>query len=302
MYDIKIAVFSDLHANYHAFKACYDDAVSKGCNHFIFLGDYVSDFAEPEKTMDLVYEIRSHYPSVCLRGNRERYMLEHEAGDLPLIPGSKSGSLLFTYEHLRKKDLEFFKSLPISDIISLGGVTFEIAHAAMENDRFYFEGNDQNTEIVFLKMQHSFLLTGHSHKQYIRSLSGKTLINPGSVGVPQGGSRWPKYAIIDIIGSTFSCALQEVQYDMQDVIHSQFSCGLVDRAKYWAIGALHDMITGEEWVLRLLNQVEASGNVYDEMAWHNAAVQLGMRLTEAEIMDFYRSLHPLHSSLTILHT
>lgn len=290
MNDIKAAVFSDIHSNYHAFKACFDDAVAKGCNYFIFLGDYVSDLAEPERTMDLVYEIQSRYPTVCLRGNRERYMLEHEQDCLSFVPGSKSGSLLFTYEHLRMKDLDFFRNLPISGFVSLGGITFEIAHASMEDDRYYFEGNDPNTEIVFQKMQHSFLLTSHSHKQYIRSLSGKTIINPGSVGVPHGGSIWPKYAIVDIVNSSVSCTLCEVQYDIRKVIHSQFSRGLVDRAKYWAIGVLYDLITGEEWVLKLLKQVEISGNVHDEAVWHNAAVQLGMHLSEAKIIDFYREI------------
>jgi len=285
---IKAAVLSDIHSNYHAFKACYEDALKKGCDHFIFLGDYVSDFAQPEKTMDLVYEIRSRYPAVCLRGNRERYMLEQEQGRLSFVPGSKSGSLLFTYEHLRKQDLDFFRALPISDTVSLGGVTFEIAHASMADDRYYFEGNDPKIGSVLQQMQHSFLLTGHSHKQYIRSLSGKTIINPGSVGIPQGGNRWPKYAMLDITDGSVSCTLQEVPYDMEQVIHCQFSRGLVDRAKYWAIGVLYDLITGEEWVLKLLEQAEASGNVYDETAWHNAAVQLGMHMTETEIIDFYK--------------
>ena len=287
MNHIKIAVMSDMHSNYHAFRACYADALDNGCNHFIFLGDYVSDLAEPEQTMDLVYEIRSRYPTVCLRGNRERYMLESPES---FTPGSKSGSLLFTYEHLRKKDLDFFRSLPISASVTLGGITFEIAHASMEDDRYYFEGYDPQIEAVFSQMRHSYLLTGHSHRQYIRCAYGKTILNPGSVGIPQGGSIWPKYAILEISDGSVSCSLQEVRYDIKDVIHAQFRRGLVDRAKYWAIGVLYDLITGKEWVLKLLRLVEASGTVYDEAPWHHAAIQLGMRLTEEEIIDFYREI------------
>ena len=286
---IKIAVLSDIHSNYHAFKACYEDAAAKGCTHFLFLGDYVSDLAEPERTMDLLYEIQSRYPTVCLRGNRERYMLESSHS---FVPGSKSGSLLFTYEHLRKKDLDFFKNLPISDVVSLGGVTFEIAHAAMDDDRFYFEGNDDKISTVFQQMRYSLLLTGHSHRQYIRTYSGKTILNPGSVGIPQGGSIWPKYAIIHITDGTSFFLLQEVRYDLEHVIQSQFRSGLVDRARYWAIGVLYDLITGQECVLHLLNQVEVFSDVYDEAAWHNAAVRLGMRLTEDDILRFFRENIP----------
>ena len=86
---------SDIHGNFHAFQACFDDAVRQGAEGFLFLGDYVSDLAEPERTMDLLYEIQAAYPTICLSGNRERYMLERERGETSFVPGSRSGSLLF---------------------------------------------------------------------------------------------------------------------------------------------------------------------------------------------------------------
>lgn len=200
-----VALLSDIHSNYYAFKACYVDAVKCGAEMFIFLGDYVSDLSEPQRTMDLVYEIGSKYPTICLRGNREGYMLDCERGRSSFTRGSKSGSLLFTYEHLRKKDLEFIRGLKISDTIEIEGVRIEIAHAAMDNDRFYFDNNDGHTADIFQQMKCDYLLTGHSHKQYIKQNAGKTIINPGSVGIPQGGTRNPKYALLDVADGTVSC-------------------------------------------------------------------------------------------------
>ena len=229
---MKVAVLSDMHSNYYAFKACYEDAIKCGAGLFIFLGDYVSDLSEPQRTMDLVYEIRSKYPTVCLRGNREGYMLDCEDGRSSFIRGSKSGSLLFTYEHLRKRDLEFIRGLKISDTIEIEGIQIEIAHAAMDNDRYYFDSNDGHTAEIFPQMKCDYLLTGHSHKQYIQRNAGKTIINPGSVGIPQGGTQYPKYALLDIANGNISCQLREVPYDMTDAIHSQFASGLVDYARY----------------------------------------------------------------------
>ena len=71
---MRVALLSDIHSNYYAFTACYEDAIKCGAEMFIFLGDYVSDLSEPQRTMDLVYEIQSQYPTVCLRGNREGYI------------------------------------------------------------------------------------------------------------------------------------------------------------------------------------------------------------------------------------
>ena len=284
-----VALLSDIHSNYYAFKACYEDAIKCGAEMFIFLGDYVSDLSEPRRTMDLVYEIGSKYPTVCLRGNREGYMLDCESGKSSFTRGSKSGSLLFTYEHLRKKDLEFIRGLKISDTIEIEGVRIEIAHAAMDNDRLYFDSNDGHAADIFPQMKCDYLLTGHSHKQYIQRYADKTIINPGSVGIPQGGTQHPKYALLDIENGSISCQLREVPYDMADAIRSQFASGLVDFAKYWAIGILYDIITGKECVLRLLEIVENTGDFANEEIWRAAATELGMKFTEQEILEWYKN-------------
>lgn len=284
----KVAVLSDIHSNYHALLACYEDALQWGVDSFIFLGDYVSDLAEPERTMDLVYKIQSQYPTVCLRGNREGYMLDRGNNTTNFAHGSKSGSLLFTYEHLRKRDLDFFRELRISDTIVINGVQIEIAHAARNDDRYYFDCNDGRTAEIFPQMTCSYLLTGHSHKQYIKRESAKTIINPGSVGIPQDGSHWPKYAILEIANDDVSCTLREVPYNIADTIHSQFATGLVDYAKYWAIGILYDIITGEEFVLNLLKRVQEVDGIQDEEVWHSLAARLGMRFTEQEILAEYQ--------------
>lgn len=290
---MRIAVLSDIHSNFHAFKACYEDAVQHSADSFIFLGDYVSDLAEPQATLDLVYKIQAAYPTVCLRGNRERYMLDHESGSSCFARGSKSGSLLFTYEHLRKKDLDFFRELKISDTVVIDGIPIEIAHAAMDDDRHYFDSADAHIADVFPQMQYEYFLTGHSHKQYIQRNAGKTIINPGSVGIPQGGTRNPKYALLDITNGEISCQFREVPYDMTDAIRSQFASGLMKYAKYWAIGVLYDIITGEEWALKLLRCVQQTGDCYNEKVWHSAAAELGMRFTEEEILAVYHKCSPI---------
>ena len=285
---MKVAVLSDIHSNYHAFRACHEDAIKHGAESFIFLGDYVSDLAEPQKTLDLVYEIQSKYPTFCLLGNRERYMLECEEGTSSFARGSKSGSLLFTYDHLRKKDFDFFKGLKISDTIEIEGIKMEIAHASMDNDRCYFDSNDGHTVEIFPQMKCNYLLTGHSHKQYIQREADKMIVNPGSVGIPQGGTRWPKYAMLEIVRDNVSCTLREVSYDMGDAIHAQFANGLVDYANCWAIGVLYDMITGEERVLNLLKLVQEEGGTHDEKMWRSKAAELEMKFTEQEILEVYK--------------
>lgn len=283
-----VAVFSDIHGNYHAFKTCYEDAIKHGAEQFVFLGDYVSDLADPRKVMDLVHEIRGRFPTFCLRGNRERYMLECDEGISSFFRGSKTGSLLYTYENLCRRDLDFFKGLNIYDTIEINGVVFEIAHAAKDDDRCYFEGDDPKIEDVFSEMKASYLLAGHSHRQYIRSRDGKTILNPGSVGIPQGGSRWPAYALLQVEDGMASFQLRQVPYDISAVIRAQFENGLVDYSHCWGISILYDIITGEEYTIRLLENVCKNGDVYDEGAWYREAIKMGMEFTEREIIGFLK--------------
>lgn len=280
---------SDIHSNYHAFKACYEDAIKNGVNGFIFLGDYVSDLAEPRECLDLLYKIREKFPTICLRGNRERYMLDCKNGTVSFSEGSRSGSLLFTYEKLREKDFDFFYSLKSADTVKIDDINIQIAHASMNDDRKYFDSNDTGIKTVIDQMEYTYLLTGHSHKQYIYTNSGKTIINPGSVGIPQGGTPYPKYSILEIANENISCIFREVSYDLSEVIHAQFISGLVNHAKYWAIGILYDIITGDEMVIKLLKAVNNNGSINNEKVWHHEATTLGLKFTEEEILDYYRS-------------
>lgn len=288
------AIFSDIHSNYHAFRACYADAVGRGAEAFIFLGDYISDLADPRKTMDLVYEIQSQYPTACLRGNRERYMLDCKNGSASFCPGSKTGSLLYTYRQLQPRDFAFFESLKIYDVVELNGIPFEIAHGAKGDDRFLFDGTDDRTEEVLARMKCDYFLAGHSHKQFIRRCGEKTILNPGSIGVPRDYGYLTQYALLKFGGQRVHFELRQIPYDAKATIHRQFESGLVDCAPHWAVSVLYDVITGEGYTMELLNRIHAYTNgdeaaVHDEAIWHRIAEEMGMKFTEKEIlsgMDF----------------
>lgn len=137
-------------------------------------------------------------------------------------------------------------------------------------------------------MRCHYLLTGHSHRQYILCQGGKTIINPGSVGIPHGSTIHAKYALLTADSHEISCTLREVPYAIESTIHAQFAEGLVDYANYWAIAILYDIMTGKERTLPLLHRVQEMGNVFSEEDWRTATTASGMKFTEEGILDFYR--------------
>ncbi len=67
---MEIAVFSDIHGNYEAFKQCVDLVLGRGIRTFIFLGDYSGEFPYPQKTMGLLYALKEAYTCFFVRGTR----------------------------------------------------------------------------------------------------------------------------------------------------------------------------------------------------------------------------------------
>ena len=287
----RVAVFSDIHSNYYALEACYADACREGADCFVFLGDYVSGLAEPVRSLDLVYKIRQEYPTVCIRGNRERYMMDHKQGTSCLRENLHDSSYLFTYNRLREKDHAFFASIPFYDVVEINGVTFEIAHASRDSDRLFFEQGEPQLEEVFSSMTASYLLTGHTHKPYLLTRGDKTIINPGSVGMAVGADPLPQYVLLDVKDGVVTCHFRRVTYDFEGMIRSCFSSGLVDFAKYWAISDLYHAITGIQYTKLLLLKVYPYANTHpdvfaDEQVWQTFALELGLHFTEEEILEF----------------
>jgi len=283
----RVAVLSDIHGNYHAFRACYEDALSCGVDGFVFLGDYISDLSMPRQTLDLLRTVRHTYPTLCLRGNRERYMLENRQGLHRFAPGTRSGSLWYTYSSLTKEDLDWFDSLPTYVAVTVGGTPVELAHAAEHDDRYYFDPDHERLPEVLGGMRTACFLTGHSHKQYAVEREGKLILNPGSVGVPREYGYLTQYAILDL-SDGLSYTLRQIPYDVRAAVRHQME-HLLPVAGYWAIGVLYDVLTGEEWMIPLLQRAyKMAGNdqgiMDNEDFWQQVASSMGMRFTEAELL------------------
>ena len=68
---MNIAVLSDIHANYIAFKNAIDFLETKNIDAYCILGDYSGEFPGICETLDLIYELQTRYPVYIIKGNRE---------------------------------------------------------------------------------------------------------------------------------------------------------------------------------------------------------------------------------------
>src|SRR5204863_6181304 len=75
---VRLAVFTDIHANRQAFSACLDFARARGAERIICLGDYVGYGADPEWTVETVMGLVDS-GAMAVRGNHDNAISSTES-------------------------------------------------------------------------------------------------------------------------------------------------------------------------------------------------------------------------------
>lgn len=279
---MKVAVLGDIHSNHFALEACLDRIEALGIRHLLFLGDYVSDCAFPERTLELLRAAQSAYSPQFICGNRERYMLAHHAAPHPnWVRGSRYGSLLYTYSRLTEADLAWFDQMPISmQAIYDDRPAFTICHGSPTQDRcMLLPETDEMTEVLH-RMETELLLCAHTHTPFIHRRNGRTVVNGGTVGLPENGIPEAQFATVEYRGGCWIPTLMHAPYDVEAAVREIRSSPLFDWAEVWARAVIRTLRTGISWTipcLRLADQLAAAENAPDEeTCWRRAAEQLGL--------------------------
>jgi predicted phosphodiesterase len=84
------------------------------------------------------------------------------------------------------------------------------------------EASDADLESVYGPLRQPIAIYGHIHRPYVRSVSGMTVANTGSVSLSYDGDRRAAYLLVD--DSTPS--IRRVEYDVENEIRILCSCGL----------------------------------------------------------------------------
>lgn len=233
-----IAVLADIHSNYAALEQCMEYALEKGIRQFLFLGDYIGEFAYPERTMELLREYDERYDCVFIRGNKEDYWL----GDRDVAArgwkefDSTTGALYYAYRRLKDRDLTFFEGLPVCRRLEYGDLPPLLAcHGTPENVKGELCLSDEGTKRALLAAGANYILHGHSHVQGKTVRGDRTALNPGSVGLALKAGGKAQFAILHGKKDGWKEELVSLDYDRDRVIRELRESGLAERAPYWCM-------------------------------------------------------------------
>lgn len=246
---MKLAVLGDIHSNHIALETCIRHALDRNVDEFLFIGDYVSDCPYPQRTMKVIYEMKQKYCCYFIRGNREDYMLNHRNHpEERWTYSSASGNLLYTYENLTKKDLDFYESMDIQGIyIKSGYPVFRYCHGSLMSSNELLIPENKNLENIISDMDVDLLISGHTHIQEVMEFGTKKLIHPGSVGIPWYYGGKTQYMILHGTNSEWKEEFFQLDYDVEAVKEEFKNSGIMEKAFYWSKLNIYALDTGDDY-------------------------------------------------------
>ncbi len=212
-----------------------DYAVNIGVDTFIFLGDYLGELAYPQKTMDILYSIKEKKTCFFIKGNKEDYWLNYEKDPNGWKEyDSTTGCLYYTYQNLKQKDIQFFKSLLLKEELKFNGLLpITICHGSpRKTNEKLLPGND-NTFQIIENNPSNYILCGHTHKQGKIKHNEKIALNAGSVGVPLDSNGKAQFIILKGTPDIWDYEFISIEYDVEKVVADLHSSGLNKKAPYW---------------------------------------------------------------------
>lgn len=233
---MKIAVLSDIHGNYVALKACLDVALAQGIDTFVFLGDYVAEFPYPQRTLEILYEMRDKYTCYFIRGNKEDYWITRKYDkDCIWRDGNHTvGAMHYTYEHQTEKDISFYQSLKHCETIQIpGAADLVICHGSPDSNTQKLQKDNEVTRKYLEESPHPYIIYGHIHRQGIIECGRVKAINSGAVGVPAGSGGKTQFMILHQEGIEWREEFYSLDYDRERVLKEIDESGLMEIAPYW---------------------------------------------------------------------
>jgi len=241
---MRVAVFSDIHANLPALEAVLRDAEEVDVEELWCLGDVIGYGASPDECVGLVAE----RCNACLVGNHDLAVLDRL--DTSTFSSAAAAAVKWTAEHSSQESLDFLGGLHPADSTRPAA----LYHASPRDPIWeYVLWPEQAAEcLVAQERRVSFI--GHSHVALFFSASegederegsppeargwqagagtrleideGRWLINPGSVGQPRDGD--PRAAWLELDTDSWQATYHRVTYEVERAAAAIERAGLPD--------------------------------------------------------------------------
>jgi predicted phosphodiesterase len=208
----RVAVLSDIHGVLPALEAVLAEPDVRSADRIVLTGDLAAG-PQPVATLDLLTSLGDR--AVWVRGNADRELVAIARGELTEYPDRVSP---WAAGQLRPDQLARLAGLPLTtelDIAGLGRTVF--CHATPRDDQevaLVDSSLDRWAEVTStLDDGVAAVVCGHTHMPFLRLAHRRTVVNPGSLGMPYGGAgaHWA------LLGGDARVSLRRTELDLDAV-------------------------------------------------------------------------------------
>ena len=235
---MRYAFISDIHGNLQSLDLVLTDIQRSNVDQIVCLGDVASLGPQPREVIASLRELQIP----IIMGNHDTYLLNPELTEnhLPWLRAME----LWCLEQLSSEDVDFLRSFQPKLSFELDKNTTLLAFhgSPNSNENFLYPDTPSETlDEVFAGQTAQLLIGGHTHSQMMIQHRGKTLLNPGSVGMPfeypiNGTNRRAfhraEYAIIDMMDGRLTVNLHRLPIDFNKLKEISLASGMPD-ARTW---------------------------------------------------------------------
>jgi putative phosphoesterase len=215
---MRVLVVSDIHGNWEALRTV---AESEKVDRVVCLGDAV-DYGP--RSPETVRWVREH-SGATVRGNHDNAVaMGVSCRSAPLFRRLSEETRKLTAPMLDEGEKQFLSLLPTQRDLELEGLKLALLHAAPSDPLFrYLPATERAAwEREIEPIEADLILVGHTHLPVVMRFGKKTVVNPGSVGLPRDGDPRASYAVLD----DGEPRLRRMAYDVSRTVDDLWKWGL----------------------------------------------------------------------------
>jgi protein phosphatase len=185
---VKILIISDVHGNAEALNALHESY-----DELWVLGDLVTYGPEPA---EIIRQLRQG-ASLIVRGNHDHAVgYDVDPRCSPPFRAMAEATRQHAMKTLSDDDKRFLRDLPLTTSVERDRHRFFLCHATPSDPLFAYCPPDSTAwSQECASVEADIILVGHTHLPFTKTVDGRTVVNPGSLGQPKDGGPEASYAV-----------------------------------------------------------------------------------------------------------
>jgi putative phosphoesterase len=215
---MKLALIGDIHANLPALEAVLAHAREQGVGAIWNVGDFVGYGPFPDEVvqrlqLEYVLSTSGKFDRKVLRfKKRERKWREKK-------PLEEYVALKWAYEQLSKASRRYLRFLSREIRMKARGRRILLTHTSPAQVKGILQHDtpERHLRHVARLARADVIVSGFTHRPFVRQVGGVHFVNPGSVGWPYDGDRQASYATL-VLEDEVQVEHHRVAYDAEPLI------------------------------------------------------------------------------------